>query len=100
MPEWAKMIEARALIAFVVLTGLFIELPIVMYFAFSNLEPTVALDFIRWTFMLLYTPGMMVVSYFFGAKNGEKREEIRQYKNRQYKNMQTQTVEVGGVKIV
>jgi len=72
-----KIDDARAVIAAIVLLSVFIEMPILLFLAFRFLDPITALDFIRWTYLLLNAQMGYVVGYYFGARNGEKREEVK-----------------------
>lgn len=72
-------LDARAIIATIVLLSVFIELPIFAFLAFHFLQTETALEFIRWTWMLLMPQLGYILGYYFGARNEEKRTEIKSY---------------------
>ena len=74
--EDLSKLDARALISAVVIIGMFVEMPIVMLFAFKFLPQDQALELIRWTFMLLIGQSGYILGYYFGSRNNEKRAEL------------------------
>lgn len=67
--------DARAIIAAIVLIGMFVELPIVMLLLFKYTTSEIAVDMIRWIFMLYFGQGSYILGYYFGARNNEKARE-------------------------
>jgi len=74
----SKVNDARAVIAVIVLISVFVELPIFAFLAFHYLPTETALEFIRWTWMLLMPQLGYILGYYFGARNNEKSREIEQ----------------------
>jgi len=60
------MIEARAVLAAIMMIGSFILLPVFAIFA-----P----DFFQQIYILVFSQLGWITGYYFGAKNGEKRQE-------------------------
>ena len=70
---FSRINDARAVISFIVICAVFVEMPVLMFLAFNYLTVQEALEFIRWTFLLLNAQMGYVLGYYFGARNHEER---------------------------